>query len=478
MRGSSRAERTDGRGRVPVEGRDAGGAPALGVRVPPRLDLPAPADALALTKPRITLLVVAVAAAGYLTGGGRAPIDAAGLLHTLAGVALLAGGTNALNQVLERGPDARMRRTRERPLPAGRMEPGRARALAAALVAGGAAYLAVAVNVLTAGLGLATAVSYAFVYTPLKRTSSISTLVGAVAGALPALGGWTAATGRVGAGGLVLFAVLFLWQVPHVLALGRLHLEDYRRAGFRVLPVGDPGGVRSRLRSVAYATFLVPVSVAPWVPLDLAGPAYAGAALLLGAVFAGAALRFALRGGEDRARSLFGASLLYLPALLAALVLDGPATGRALTGAVARAAETVAAAPAHATVNAGLNAAAAAALALGLWFVKRGSLRRHRAAMGTAVLASGAFLASYVVYHFRVGSVSYPGGGWSETVYHAVLASHAFLAAAVVPAVAFTLYRALKGRRRGHRRLARWTYPVWMYVSLTGLVVYGMLYGA
>lgn len=453
-------------------------AERTGLLLSPRAaELPEASDLLALTKPRITLLVLAVAAAGYLTGAGVAPVGTTGLLHALAGIALLAGGTNALNQVLERGPDARMRRTRDRPLPDGRVDAARAGVFAAVLVMGGTAHLAAAVNLPTAALGLATAVIYAFVYTPLKRRTSVSTLVGAVAGALPALGGWTAATGSVGGGGLVLFAVLFLWQVPHVLALGRLHLDDYRRAGFRVLPVGDHGGVRSRLRSAAYAAFLVPVSLALWIPLGLAGPGYGAAAALLGVAFAGQAALFALRGGEASARRLFGASLLYLPVLLAALVADGPAAGHALTGVLAWAGETVATAPPQATLNAGLNGAAAVALVLGLWFVKRGSLRRHRAAMGTAVASSGAFLISYVVYHFRVGSVSYTGGGLSETIYHALLASHAFLAAVVVPAVAFTLYRALGGRRRAHRRAARWTYPVWLYVSVTGLVVYGMLYG-
>lgn len=440
-------------------------------------ELPAVDDLLALTKPRITGLVVAVSAAGYATAAGAGGAGAAGLLHALAGIALLAGGTNGLNQVLERGPDARMRRTRERPLPAGRLGTGQAAAFSSSLVLAGTLYLAAAVNVLTAALGLATAASYAFVYTPLKRSTSVATLVGAVAGALPALGGWTAATGEVGAGGIVLFGVLFLWQIPHVLALGRLHLDDYRRAGFRVLPVGDPGGVRSRLRSVAYAVTLLPVTLALWTPLGLAGPGYASVALALGLFFAVRATGFALRGGEPAAGRLFRASLLYLPALLLALVADSAVMGHALTGSLAWAAETVATAPPHATINAGLNGAAAVALGAGLWFVRRGELRRHRAAMGAAVGASGAFLVSYVVYHLRVGSVSYAGSGWTETVYHAVLASHAFLAAAVVPAVAVTLVRALRGRRRGHRSVARWTYPVWMYVAVTGLVVYGMLYG-
>lgn len=453
------------------EGRSAATRPWKGSA----LGLPAAGDLLALTKPRITALVVAVAGAGYLTAAGS--VAPGGFLRALAGIALLAGGTNALNQVLEREADARMRRTRDRPLPAGRLEAGEAALFAGLLVVVGTAYLAAAVNLLTALLGLATAVSYAFVYTPLKRRTSVSTLVGAVAGALPALGGWTAATGRIGAGGVVLFGILFLWQVPHVLALGRLHVDDYRRAGFRVLPVGDRGGLRSRVRSVTYALLLLPVGVAPWAALDLAGPAYGAAAVLLGAAFVGQALLFALRGGRAEARRLFLASLAYLPAVLLALVADGPATGYALTDLAGWVGGTVSTASPHATLNAGLNAAAAVALALGFWFVRRGQLRRHRAAMTAAVAASAGFLVSYVVYHFRVGSVAYPGSGWAETAYHAVLASHAVLATAVVPAVAYTLYQALRGRRRTHRRAARWTYPVWLYVSVTGLVVYGMLYG-
>lgn len=453
------------------------GPSLTGTAEPRAAELPAAGDLLALTKPRITALVVAVAAAGYAAAAGPAGAGTAGLLHALLGIGLLAGGTNGLNQVLEREPDGRMRRTRERPLPAGRLRADRAAAFSGGLVLSGTAYLAVAVNPLTAALGLATAASYAFVYTPLKRSTSLSTLVGAVAGALPALGGWTAATGEVGAGGLALFGVLFFWQVPHVLALGQLHLDDYRRAGFRVLPVGDPGKLRSRLRSVAYAVVLIPVSLALWVPLGVAGPGYAGAALLLGLFFAVRAVGYALGGDAPGAGRLFRASLLYLPALLLALVADSAVAGRALTGSLAWAAETVATAPPHATLNASLNAAAGTALALGLWFVRRGDLRRHRAAMAAAVGASGTFLVSYLVYHFRVGSVSFTGAGWTETVYHVVLASHAFLAAAVVPAVVVTLVRALRGRRRGHRRVARWTYPVWMYVAVTGLVVYGMLYG-
>lgn len=444
---------------------------------PTATELPAAGDLVALTKPRITLLVVAVAAAGYLTGGGAGGVSPVALVAAMAGVGLVAGGTNALNQVLERAPDGRMRRTRDRPLPAGRMGVTEAAVFAGLLVAAGTAWLAAVVNLLTAALGLATAASYAFLYTPLKRRTSASTLVGAVSGALPALGGWTAATGRIGAGGLALFGVLFLWQVPHVLALGRLHLDDYRRAGFRVLPVGDHGGVRSRARSVAYAAFLVPVSLAPWLALDLAGPAYGVTAVVLGAAFLAQALRFAVRGGRPEARRLFLASLAYLPVLLAALVADGPAAGHALTDLFAWVGATVSAASPHATLNAGLNAAAATALGLGFWFVRRGQLRRHRAAMAVAVVSSAGFLVSYVAYHYRVGSVAYRGSGWTETAYHAVLASHAVLAALVVPAVAYTLYRALRGERRAHRRVARWTYPVWLYVSVSGLVVYGMLYG-
>lgn len=443
-------------------GRSAGGAAAL--------------DLLRLTKPRITGYVVITAAAGFLAASGGVP-DPALLLHTLVGTALLASGTNGLNQVLERRADARMRRTRHRPLPAGRLRVRDAAAFTLLLVGAGTVYLLLTVNLLTAALGFATAALYALAYTPLKRVSPLATLVGAVPGALPVLGGWTAARGELAAGGWALFGILFLWQLPHVLALGWLHREDYRRAGFRVLAAADSSGWKTRARSVTFALVLVPVSLLPAV-LGVAGPGYFAAAGGLGALYLGSAVRFAWRGGRREARGMFHTSLLYLPLLLGALVLDGAWTGGLLSRAVGWVGGTVAGAPAQASLNAALNGTAAAALAAGWHFVRRGRLRAHRFSMLSAAGASAAFLLSYVIYHLRAGSVEYGGAGWDALVYYGILISHAVLAAAVVPLVAVTLWRAFRGRRRSHRRIARWTLPIWGYVSVTGLVVYLMLYGA
>lgn len=432
-------------------------APRLTAGVPPARDL------LQLTKPRITGLVLITAAAGYLAGSG-AGVDGPGLLFTLAGVALLAGGTNALNQLLERDADARMPRTRGRPLPAGRVSPGAAAAFSTLLVVAGTTLLLLGVNLLTAFLGLVTVATYVFVYTPLKRYSSVALLVGAVPGALPVLGGWTGARGAVGAGGWALFAILFLWQMPHFLALGWRYREQYRRAGFVVVPAADEEGMVVGLRAVAYALLLLPVGLAP-AALGLAGPVYAVAAGLLGIAYLGGAVAFAVRRDEASARLLFRASLAYLPLLLVLLVLDGPAVSLSLPEA-----------PALASLNAGLNALTAILLALGFAHIRRGRVRRHRRFMLAATLTSAAFLTSYLIYHYTAGSVPYRGGGWVRVVYFTVLISHVVLAAAVVPLVLVTLYRALKGRREAHRKLARWTLPVWAYVSVTGLVVYFMLY--
>lgn len=428
-----------------------------------RLRVPEPVDLLALTKPRITALVLVTTAAGYLAASGS-ELDGWGLAWTLVATALLAGGTNALNQLLERDADARMSRTRDRPLPAGRIRPASAAVFSAILVTVGGALLFVAVNALTAALGLATVVAYAFVYTPLKRVSSVALLVGAVPGALPILGGWTAARNGLGPGGWALFAILFSWQIPHFLALGWRYREQYRKAGYAVLPAGDERGWRMGLRSVAFATVLVPLGLAPAV-LGLAGEVYAVGALVGGIGYAAVAVRFAVRRSEARARTLFLASLLYLPLTLLLLVLDGPLVGLALPDA-------------HplATLNAGLNAATAVALGLGFVFIRRRRIRAHRRSMLAATVTAAAFLVSYVIYHLDAGSVAYQGEGLLRGVYFTVLISHVVLAAAVIPMVVVTLLRALRGRRLAHRRLARWTLPVWAYVSVTGLVVYAMLY--
>jgi protoheme IX farnesyltransferase len=283
--------------------------------VPPRA-----ADFFALTKPRIVLLVMLTAAVGFYAA---AQGDAGALLfvHLVVGTALVAGGSGALNQVAESGSDALMRRTAGRPIPSGRV--GRASSAAFALTLGvaGTAYLLLLVNALTAGLAALTLVSYVLLYTPLKRVTSLNTLVGAVPGALPILGGW-AATGRgLGVAAWSLFFIMFLWQLPHFLALAWLHRDDYGRAGLRMLSVGDDDGHRTFGQALLYAAALLPVSLAPTL-VGLAGPVYFGSALLLGVWYALAALAAARSPSTPAARRLFLVSIAYLPGLLGLLALD------------------------------------------------------------------------------------------------------------------------------------------------------------
>lgn len=277
-------------------------------------------DYLTLAKPRITALVLASAAAGFHLGS-PGPLDLPLLGHALLGIALVAGGTNAMNQVLERDVDARMARTRHRPLPAGRISATRAAVFAAALAVSGTAYLAVAVNGLTACLAALTFLLYDLGYTPLKKVHPVAILVGAIPGALPIAGGWAAAGGELGAGAWALFGVLFLWQLPHFLALAWLFREDYRRAGLKMPTADDPGVRAVRHQALICCLALVPVSLLP-AYLGLGGRAYFWGALALGLVFVGRAARFAARPAAPTARGLFRYSLLYLPLLLGLLVLD------------------------------------------------------------------------------------------------------------------------------------------------------------
>lgn len=277
-------------------------------------------DFFALTKPRIVLLVLLTAAVGFYLA---APPEVGMILfvHTLVGTALVAAGSSALNQVAESDVDALMARTSRRPLPAGRLTRPASAAFAATLGALGTGYLAVLVNPLTAGLAVATLASYVLLYTPLKRRTSLSTLVGAVPGALPIVGGWAATGTGLGAPAWSLFGIMFLWQMPHFLALAWLYRDDYARAGLRMLSVGDSDGRRTFGQALLYAAALVPVSLIPTL-LGLAGPLYFGAALALGAWFtvtAGVAVR---RRSMPAARRLFLVSIAYLPGLLGLLAVD------------------------------------------------------------------------------------------------------------------------------------------------------------
>jgi len=275
-------------------------------------------DYVALTKPRLNGLVVATSAAGYYLGA-PAPINALALAAAVAGTALVAGGAAVLNQVYERDTDALMRRTRLRPLPDGRIASAEATAFGVVLSASGLALLAARVNVGAALLAAATLVIYLIVYTPLKRRSPLATLVGAVPGALPALIGWTASRGAMSAGGLALFAIVFVWQIPHFMAIAWLYRDDYGKAGFPLLPVVEPDGRRTGRQALIYAAALLPVSLSPAL-LGVTTAAFGAIALALGVVFVALAARFARTRSDSAARGLFFGSIVYLPLLWAAMI--------------------------------------------------------------------------------------------------------------------------------------------------------------
>ena len=273
-----------------------------------------------LFKARLTMLVLATTAVGFYSGF-RGPVNFRLMLQTLLGTALVASGAAALNQLFERELDAKMRRTQNRPLPSGRLQPQTVAWVGCATALIGLAYLAWAVNVLTALLGAFSLLSYLFVYTPLKRVTWLNTAVGAIPGGLPPLMGWTAARGELSAEGWALFAILAFWQLPHFMAIAWVYREEYARAGFQMLPVIDPGGQRTGRQAVCYTLGLLPISLSPFL-FGLAGSVYLTGALLLGLIFLGFAVQFSRHLTVARARQLFLVSIVYLPLLLGLLVLD------------------------------------------------------------------------------------------------------------------------------------------------------------
>lgn len=275
------------------------------------------ADYLALTKPRLNFLVVATTLAGYYLGADS--FDPSLLFHTVCGTALVAGGAAAFNEIFERDIDGLMRRTRTRPLPDGRMGVAAATWFASAISALGLLQLALGANLLAAGVAMATLVSYALVYTPLKRRTPLATLVGGIPGGLPPMIGWAAATGVLSPGAWVLFAIVFLWQMPHFLAIAWLCREDYARAGLPMLPVVEPDGRSTSQQVMLYATVLVPVSLLPTL-LGIAGRVYFVGAAALGFGFLALGLQFARQRNNESARRLFLGSISYLPLLLGLLL--------------------------------------------------------------------------------------------------------------------------------------------------------------
>jgi protoheme IX farnesyltransferase len=273
-----------------------------------------------LFKARLTFLVLLTTLVGFYLGALGA-VDYWLMCHTILGTALVAAGASALNQLWERRFDARMRRTQDRPLPSGRLQPQTVLLVGVFASLLGLLYLALAVNFMTSLLGAVSLLTYLFLYTPLKRVTWLNTAVGALPGGLPPLMGWTAARGHLNAEGWLLFAILALWQVPHFLAIAWMYRDDYARAGFKMLPVLDPAGRRTGRQALVQTLCLLPVSFGPFI-FRLAGPIYFAGALVLGLVFIGSAVQFSRRLTVGSARQLFYVSILYLPLLLAVLVLD------------------------------------------------------------------------------------------------------------------------------------------------------------
>ena len=280
-------------------------------------------DLYELTKPRMNFLVLCTTAVGFYMAPRSGPAAHwLVLLHALLGTAMTAASAAVINQLVERDHDALMPRTRDRPLPAGRILPAEALAMGIVLGVVGVAYLALLVNPLTALLGAITLLSYVFVYTPLKRTTSLNTVIGAIPGAIPPVMGWTAAANALGPEAAALFAILFLWQMPHFLAIAILYKRDYAAGGFKMLPVVDTPDLRMTSRMIVlYGLALIPASLIPSL-VRMSGPVYFTAAVLLGLGFLSYCLSAALSRNRADAKKLFFASIIYLPVLLAFMMTD------------------------------------------------------------------------------------------------------------------------------------------------------------
>jgi heme o synthase len=282
-------------------------------------------DYIALTKPRITWLILMSTAIGFYFGvpGGIRGINWWVLFHTVIGTGLIASGTAALNQWYEREADRQMRRTKARPIPSGRLAPGRALAFGIALSAAGFVDLWLGCNLLSGLLGAFTLVSYLFIYTPLKQRTPLSTTVGAFPGAMPPMIGFAAAHSGITSEAWVLFAILFLWQFPHFYSIAWMYREDYARAGICMLPVVQPDGKRTAREIVIYGLALIPVSLVPTL-LGMSGRIYLAGALLLGMFFLYSGVRVAMERTILRARRVLLVSVVYLPLIYGLMLLDRP----------------------------------------------------------------------------------------------------------------------------------------------------------
>ncbi len=277
-------------------------------------------DFVALAKPRLNLLVVASTLVGYAMADGESlgVLRVAGLL---LGTGLVAGGASAFNQVVERDLDALMKRTRLRPLPDQRLQPIEGLLFGSAMTLAGLLMILMSANLLAAAVALATLLCYVVVYTPLKRRSSLGTVIGAIPGALPPVIGWAASSGALPPQAWTLFGIMFLWQLPHFLAIAWMYRDDYARAGFPMLPVLEPDGRSTGRQSVLYAAALVPLSLAPTL-MRMAGEAYFAGALVLGLAFLWVTLRFARTRSAGDARRVFFGSIVYLPLLWILMIVN------------------------------------------------------------------------------------------------------------------------------------------------------------
>jgi protoheme IX farnesyltransferase len=280
-------------------------------------------DYIALTKPRITWLILMSTGVGYFFGA-RGGWHWLTMLHTIIGTGLIASGTAALNQWYERAADAKMKRTQSRPLPSGRLSAGNALVFAILISVAGFIELFVEVNALTGWLGLFTLLSYLFIYTPLKQRSPHSTTIGAIPGAMPPLIGYAAASGTLTWDAWILFAILLIWQFPHFYAIAWMYREDYERAGIRMLPVVEPDGESTARRILMYSLILIPISMVPKF-LAMTGNLYLAGALALGLLFLYAGVRVSFDRTRQQARRVLLASVIYLPVLYGLMLLDRPA---------------------------------------------------------------------------------------------------------------------------------------------------------
>lgn len=416
---------------------------------------------LDLTRPGVLMGVLLTALPGFALGHATRPTLGT-VLGALLGIALVGAGSSALNAWWEREADARMVRTRGRPLPAGRLPASRALAFGVAVSAAGLLILHAAGGWLPAAIGATTLAHYLVVYTIwLKPRSAWNTVVGAVAGSTAPLIADAAVGGQLGPWGFALAAIVFLWQPPHVFAISLYRREEYAAASFRMLPAVAGDRVTRRIM-LAFAIGLIPVTLLPFAG-GVLGAGYAAVAAVGGIAFTGSIVA-AMRARTAAAdRRVFVVSLLYLSSLFGAMMLEV-----GVRGAGMGAQELLP----HA--NGALNAAITALLIAALIAIRRGRRETHRRLMLSAVSLGTLFIVLYVIQTSLSGHRRFPGDDWLRTLFLWVLATHTVLAVAVVPLVARTVYLALRERFAEHRRIVRVTYPVWLYVALTGLFIYWM----